>query len=136
MDVDADGYEMENENIGRTSNQDREIDLTAYTEPGYGELDVDHVHNLFLTGMNTFHINDNDIVDIYRNSGISMQARLELFQKQADITNGIRGDWLACSKEELSTKMQYGLDHNAISSSKCIYGFGIHLAAITHPYAW
>ncbi|XP_058763561.1 probable inactive poly [ADP-ribose] polymerase SRO1 [Vicia villosa] len=145
MDVDADGRDtankMENENIGESPNQDREIDLNAYTEPGYGELDVDYVRNLFLTGMTTFGVNDDDIVDIYCNSSISMQARLELFQKQADITKGIHGDanvrygWLACSKEELSTIMQNGLDHNALSSSKCIYGFGIHLAAITHPYA-
>ncbi|XP_058775539.1 inactive poly [ADP-ribose] polymerase RCD1 [Vicia villosa] len=121
-------------------NQDIEIDLDAYIEPVYGRQDVDSVRKLFLTGMDTFGISEGDIVDVYRSSGISMQARLELFQKQADITKGIHGDanvrygWLACSKEELTTMMEYGLGHNALSSCKCIYGFGVHLATITHPY--
>ncbi|CAK8540325.1 unnamed protein product [Lathyrus sativus] len=126
---------------GESSNKDREIELDAYTEPGYGRLDMDTVHDIFLIGMATFNINDDDIVDIHRISSISMQARLELFHKQVDITKVIHGDanvrygWFACSKEDLFTMMQYGFGHNALSSFKCIYGFGIHLTAITHPYA-
>jgi hypothetical protein len=32
--------------------------------------------------------------------------------------------------------MEYGLGHNGLSASKCIYGAGVHLAAVSHPYAW
>ncbi|XP_058763567.1 inactive poly [ADP-ribose] polymerase RCD1-like [Vicia villosa] len=132
---------MRNVNVEATSNQYREIDIDAYTEPIYGRLDVDSVQHLFLTRMATFGISEGDIVDVYRNLGSLMQARLELFQKQADITKLLHSDanvrygWLACSKNELSTMMEYGLGHNALLSSKFIYGLGIHLAAVIHPYA-
>lgn len=127
---------------GATYNQHIELGLDAYIEPVYGRQNVDSVRKLFLTGMATFGISQGDIVDVYRSSGISMQARLELFKKQADITKGIHGDanvrygWLASSKEELTTMMKYGLGHNALSSCKCIFGFGVHLASVTHPYVW
>ncbi|XP_050907932.1 inactive poly [ADP-ribose] polymerase RCD1 [Lathyrus oleraceus] len=138
MDVEVDGHDTTNK-VG--NEKDREEELDAYTEPGYERLDIDSIHNIFLTGMATFNINDDDIVDIYRTSSISMQARFELFQKQVDITRVIHGDanvrygWLACSKEDLSTMMAHGLGHNALSSFNCLYGFGIHLTSITHPYA-
>jgi len=92
--------------------------------------------------MSSLGISESDIVEIYRSSGRSMQTRWQLFQKQADITKGVRGDanvlyaWLACSKEELSTMMEYGLSHYDLSPSKCIYGIGVHLAVVTHPYVW
>ncbi|KEH39084.1 inactive poly [ADP-ribose] polymerase RCD1, putative [Medicago truncatula] len=63
---------------------------------------------MFLIGMTILGITESDIVDIYCNSSMLMQTRLELFQKQADLTNGIQGEanvryaWIACSKDELS----------------------------------
>jgi hypothetical protein len=71
-----------------------------------------------------------------------MKRRLELFQKQADITKGIHGDanilyaWLSCSKEELSNMEEYGLHYYGLSQSKGRYGFGVHLTVVRHPYAW
>jgi hypothetical protein len=41
-----------------------------------------------------------------------------------------------CSTEELSKMTQYGLCHYGLSQSKGIYVFGVHLTAVTHPYAW
>jgi hypothetical protein len=117
-------------------------DLDYYTESLYGKLDVDSVQKMFLKGMGSFGISESNIVEIYRNSGRLMQTRLQLFQKQANITNGVRGDanvryaWLACSKKELSTMMEYGLSHYELSPSRCIYGFGVHLAAVTYPSLW
>jgi len=122
--------------------QELDIDLDAYTESIYRKLDVDSVQDMFLTGMTTFGITESDVVEIYRNSGMSTQKWLELFQKQADITKGVQGDvniryaWLPCSKEELSKMKEYGLHHNGLSPTKGIYGFGVHLTAVTRPYAW
>ncbi|XP_045816343.1 inactive poly [ADP-ribose] polymerase RCD1-like isoform X1 [Trifolium pratense] len=144
-DVEADSHDsmnkMGSKNVVAAIRQDQDVDLDAYTESAYGKLDVDSVQKMFLTGMTTLGVTNADIVEIYRSSGLSMQARLDLFQKQAEITKGVHGDanvryaWLACSKEELSTMMEYGLGHKGLSASKCIYGFGVHLAAVSHPYA-
>ena len=96
---------------------------------------------MFLKGMCSFGSTDSDIVEIYHCSGASMQARWELFQKQAEITKknhgeaNIRYAWLASSKGELSTMMNYGLSHYGLSGSKCTYGIGVHLAAVTCPDA-
>ncbi|KAL5173098.1 putative inactive poly [ADP-ribose] polymerase SRO1 [Glycine soja] len=91
---------------------------------------------MFLKGMSSFGSTDSDIVEIYQCSGASMQARWELFQKQAEITkknNGeanIRYAWLASSKGELSTMMNYGLSHYGLSGPKCTYGIGVHYARL------
>lgn len=145
-DVQADDHDSMNKmgikNVVAAIRQEQDVDLDGHTESAYGKLDVDSVQKMFLTGMTTLGVTNADIVEIYRSSGISMQARLELFQKQAEITKGVQGDanvryaWLACSKEELSTMMEYGLGYNGLSASKCIYGAGVHLAAVSHPYAW
>jgi len=87
-------------------------------------------------------ITESDIVEVYRNSGKSMQMRLDLFKMQVDITKELNGDanvrysWFSCSKEELSTMMKHELSHYRLSPPKCLYGVGVHLAALTHPYAW
>ncbi|KAI4328699.1 hypothetical protein L6164_021034 [Bauhinia variegata] len=75
------------------------------------------------------------IVEICHCSSALMQARLELFQKQVEITKKSHGNanvqytWLASSKRELSTMMKYGLGHCGPSATKSMYGAGIHLAA-------
>jgi hypothetical protein len=142
----VDGHAMTNKmgggNLPIASKQEPDIDLDGYIESLYGKLDVGSVQKLFLIGMNSLGISESDIVKIYRSSRRSMQMRLKLFQKQADITKEVQGHanvryaWLACSKEELSTIMEYGPGHYELSPPKCIYGFGVHLAAITHPYIW
>ncbi|KAG5134552.1 hypothetical protein JHK82_025740 [Glycine max] len=128
-------------NVGEDIQQHQDIGLDAYTESVYGKLDLNSVQKMFLKGMCSFGSTDSDIVEIYHCSGASMQARWELFQKQAEITKknhgeaNIRYAWLASSKGELSTMMNYGLSHYGLSGSKCTYGIGVHLAAVTCPDA-
>lgn len=89
-----------------------DLDDTKYL---YEKLDVGSAQQLFLTRMNSLGISESDIVESYRISRRLMQMRLQLFQKQADITKGVQGDanvryvWLSCSKEELSTRWNMGL---------------------------
>jgi len=129
-----------NENTVVAIKQEPDVNLDAYTEYAYGNLDVDFVQRMFLTEMAFLGFTESDIVEVYRNSGKSMQMRLDLFKMQVDITKEVKGDanvryaWFSCSKEELSTMMEHGLSHCGISPSKCLYGFGFHLAAVTHPY--
>ncbi|KAJ1431071.1 WWE domain [Sesbania bispinosa] len=128
-------------NVGEAIEQNQDIGLDTYTESGYGILDLDSVQEMFLTGMSSFGCTDTDIVEIHRCSSTSMQARLELFRKQSEITKKIHGDanvryaWLSSSKGELSKIMKYGLGHCGLSASKCPYGVGLHLAAFNCPHA-
>ncbi|KAK7307328.1 hypothetical protein VNO77_40281 [Canavalia gladiata] len=128
-------------NVDEAIQQNQDVGLDAYTESVYGKLDLDSVQKMFLKGMNNNGITDSDTVEIYRCSGASMQVRSELFLKQAEITKKIHGDanvryaWFASSKGELSTMMEYGLGHCRLSASRCTYGIGVHLAAITCPDA-
>jgi len=130
------------ENIVVAIKQEPDVNLDTYTEYVFGNLDVDSVQSMFLAGMVALGITESNIIEIYRNSGKLMQTRLDLFKMQVDITKKLKGDanvryaWLACSKEELSTMMEYGLSHYGLSPPKCLYGFGVHLAALNHPYAW
>ncbi|KAG8645511.1 inactive poly [ADP-ribose] polymerase RCD1 isoform X2 [Manihot esculenta] len=97
------------------------------------KMDSDTVRNMFLTGMKSF--SGADMLDIRRCSSDSMQARLEIFQKQIELTKRCRGDanvqyaWLATSKGLLSTIMLYGLGHCGPSATKSKYGIGVHLFA-------
>ncbi|TKY70053.1 Inactive poly of ADP-ribose polymerase RCD1 [Spatholobus suberectus] len=129
-------------NVGEAIQQNQDIGLDAYTtEAVYGKLDLNSVQKMFLKGMSSFGSTDSDIVEICHCSGVSMQSRWELFQKQAEITKknhgeaNIRYAWLATSKGELSTMMEYGLGHCRLSGLKFRYGIGVHLAAVTCPDA-
>ena len=134
---------MDSGNVREAIEQNQDLGLDAYTDSVYGKLDLDTVQKMFLKGMVSYGGTDTDIVEIYRCSSTSMQARLGLFQKQAEIIKKAHGDaniryaWLALSKGELSTMMQYGLGHCGLSASKskCTYGVGVYLAAATYPYA-
>ncbi|KAE9607003.1 hypothetical protein Lal_00025954 [Lupinus albus] len=125
-------------NVDIQLNQD--MGLSACTKYVYGNLDTDTVQKMFVTGMSSFGITDTDIIEIHRCSSMSMPARLELFWKQAEMTKKIHGNanvqyaWLASSKVELSTMMEYGLGHCRLSACKCAYGIGAHLSAVTCPY--
>ncbi|XP_068344962.1 inactive poly [ADP-ribose] polymerase RCD1-like isoform X3 [Pyrus communis] len=105
--------------------------LARATEIEKEKLDRDTVHKIFLKGMSSFDVVE--VLDIYQCSSTLMQARLELFQKQVEITKTFRGDaniryaWLASSKGELSSIMMYGLGHSGLAMNKSIYGTGVHL---------
>lgn len=98
---------------------------------GHGALNCDTVREIFMKGIGSS--SDVYIVDIYKGLGTTMQARLELFHKQAEITKKYRGDanvryaWLPSSKEALTGITKYGLGHSGINKIKPTYGVGIHL---------
>ncbi|BFG20935.1 hypothetical protein CerSpe_072080 [Prunus speciosa] len=114
-------------------NEEMKKNLTRATDTENGKLDCDTVQNIFLKGVSTF--DGVEVLDIYQCSSNLMQARLELFQKQVEITKAFRGDanvryaWLASSKGDLSTIMMYGLGHCGLATNKSIYGTGVHLTA-------
>ena len=139
VEVEDSNNKMDCGNSGEATEKNQNAGFNAYTEFLYGKLDLDTVQNMFLKGMSSF--GSTDIVEIYRCSITMMQPRLELFQKQAEITKNCRGEanvryaWLASSKGELSTIVKYGFSHGGLSASKCTHGIGVHLAAATCPYA-
>ncbi|KAF5735035.1 hypothetical protein HS088_TW15G00534 [Tripterygium wilfordii] len=115
------------------TNKQMTASMTAGAISANEKLGSDIVQKMFLDGM--MPSRGVEILDLYRCSSASMPARLELFEKQVEITKKYRGDanvhyaWLASSRGALSTIMMYGLGHYGpfITTSK--YGIGVHLAA-------
>ncbi|XP_058104001.1 inactive poly [ADP-ribose] polymerase RCD1-like [Magnolia sinica] len=101
-----------------------------------GGRDYDAVKTMLLVGLSQF-IDADSIVGIYRASlSNSGQTRLQLFQKQVEITKNFRGNanvcyaWLGASKEALSGIMLNGFGHNVKPKFKPVYGTGIHLTPV------
>lgn len=98
----------------------------------HGEMDSDAVRKIFLVGIGSFA--GADIVDLYRCSSTFLQARLELFQKQVEITDKYRGDanvqyaWLPSTKAAVASIIMYGLGHCGTSARQSTHGFGVHLS--------
>lgn len=98
--------------------------------PGTRSLASDTVKELFLKSISSSAA---EIVEIHRCTSILTKSRLELFEKQAEITKRYRGDanvqyaWLPCSKESVSTILQYGFGHYKSLKLKPLNGMGIHL---------
>ncbi|XP_059275618.1 inactive poly [ADP-ribose] polymerase RCD1 isoform X1 [Lycium ferocissimum] len=95
-------------------------------------VDGESVKIMFVKGMNTIH--KVDIVEISQCSSKYMKNRLELFEKQVEITQKYRGNsnvryaWFAASKEVISTIMNYGLALG-VPRQKTNLGVGVHLFA-------
>ncbi|GKU95811.1 hypothetical protein SLEP1_g9126 [Rubroshorea leprosula] len=95
------------------------------------KLDSQKVRNMFLGGMNP--CGQFDTLEVFRCSSTSMEARLEVFEKQIEITSKYRGGanvryaWLASSKGALPAFLTYGLYGSSTSPST--YGIGVHLTA-------
>ncbi|XP_043694750.1 inactive poly [ADP-ribose] polymerase RCD1-like isoform X2 [Telopea speciosissima] len=101
-------------------------------KPRFDELTHVAVQDMFLLGMGP-SMGAEDILEIYRGSSNLLQARLELFQKQFEITTKYRGDasiryaWLSSSKEAVSRIMVHGLGLNELPKAEPMYGVGVHL---------
>lgn len=119
-------------------NQQLEGKLVTRIESVHGHLNFDTVRNMFISNMSPFI--RTSILEVYQGSSSSMQARLELFQKQVEITSKYRADanvryaWLASSKEALSSIMMYGLGRCGTSQVRSTYGNGVYLTAANFPY--
>ncbi|XP_057450555.1 inactive poly [ADP-ribose] polymerase RCD1-like [Lotus japonicus] len=117
------------------------VSLVPSAESVQRKLDLDFVKIMFLTGMSIFESTDFEILETYPCSGTSMQVRFELFRAQAKMTKECHGEanvryaWLPFYKGELSKMMEYGLRHCTLGATKCTYNGGVHLAAVTCPYA-
>ncbi|WCJ29093.1 Inactive poly [ADP-ribose] polymerase RCD1 [Euphorbia peplus] len=113
-------------------NQHMKNKVVTGNKPCYDSLDAEHVRKWFLTGMKSSGVVN--MVSIERCSGISMEDRLEIFQKQIELTKKCRGDanvryaWLGLSKRLISTILSYGLGHCGQSVMKAKYGIGVHLS--------
>ncbi|XP_043715593.1 inactive poly [ADP-ribose] polymerase RCD1-like isoform X2 [Telopea speciosissima] len=112
---------------------------SLFQTTGLDELTSDAVQDMFLLGMG-LNLGAQDIVQVYRGSSNLLQARLELFQKQFEITRKYRGNpniryaWLASSKEAVSQVMEHGLGLNELPKTKPMYGVGVHLAPANCTY--
>lgn len=96
----------------------------------YKFADVDAVRNMFLMAMKP--ISKVTISQINNCSNKFMQMRLELFEKQCQITKKYRGNsnvryaWLPCPKDAVSNFAAYGFGY-ALPEPKAKYGVGVHL---------
>ncbi|XP_017226825.1 inactive poly [ADP-ribose] polymerase RCD1 [Daucus carota subsp. sativus] len=95
-----------------------------------GSIDSNTVREMILKAFSLFKV---DKLEVSCGSGMTMQARSELFQKQVEITEKYHGDanvkyaWLPISKGEFSNVMTYGLGECEMSKMKSAYGSGILL---------
>ncbi|XP_076929760.1 inactive poly [ADP-ribose] polymerase RCD1-like [Bidens hawaiensis] len=99
-------------------------------------LNMETVRNMFIKDFNpALKV---DIVDIKKCMGDVMESKLELFQKQLEITQKIRGNanvkyaWFVSSTDANSSTVVYGLGHDGPKLGR--YGYGVHLTAIGSAY--
>lgn len=114
------------------------IAVSGIKPAGAEGLDKDAVKKMFAVG--TASLGHVGVLDVGRFSSEIAEARLELFQKQVEITKKHRGDanvryaWLPAKREVLSGIMVQGLGVGGAFIRKSMYGVGIHLTAADCPY--
>ncbi|XP_054808321.1 inactive poly [ADP-ribose] polymerase RCD1-like isoform X2 [Prosopis cineraria] len=132
VDIEDSSNNPDKGNVGEAIEKNLELGLDNYTKSVNGKMDINTVQELFLKGMSS--LGSTNIVNIYSCSSTLLPARLELFQKQVEITEKCRGNanvqyvWLASSKTELSTIMKYGVGQS-------MHGPVVHLAAANSPHS-
>uniref|UniRef100_UPI001CB98A5F inactive poly [ADP-ribose] polymerase RCD1-like n=1 Tax=Erigeron canadensis TaxID=72917 RepID=UPI001CB98A5F len=95
-------------------------------------VDLETARMMFLKGINSAY--KVDVIDVKACSGNIMEARLDLFQKQIEITQKLRGNanvryaWLASPRDAPYSTVIYGLGHNGPKLGQ--YGYGVHLTAV------
>ncbi|KAL9230425.1 hypothetical protein vseg_005776 [Gypsophila vaccaria] len=111
--------------------------LRITVDESHKKLDDKIVRVMFIDGMNM--ASGVNVVGLGSNSGPLWQDRLELFLKQVEMTNKIRGNanvryaWLASTKEASSGVMAHGLGYFGLQQIKSVHGTGLHLAAASCP---
>ncbi|KAL0331620.1 UNVERIFIED_CONTAM: Inactive poly [ADP-ribose] polymerase RCD1, partial [Sesamum angustifolium] len=96
----------------------------------HDSLDSDAVEQMFFKVISSSVAK---IVDIHRCTSIAMETRLELFEKQVEITKRYRGDanvqyaWLPCVKGAVQTILQYGVGYYEPLKIERMHGIGMHL---------
>lgn len=100
--------------------------MTPQNERMHSIVDYNDVKNLFFMGMRS--IKNIEVLEVKRWSSHLMQDRLDLFQKQIEITKKIRGNanvkkcWLAVNKDGC---MLYGVGHSGLKPTS---SYGVHLS--------
>ncbi|KAI3812578.1 hypothetical protein L1987_17289 [Smallanthus sonchifolius] len=95
-------------------------------------LDPETVRNMFIKGINPAL--KADVIDVKKCSGDIMESKLELFEKQVEIIQKLRGNanvnyaWFASSNDAPSYTVVYGLGHDGPKLGR--YGYGVHLTAV------
>ncbi|KAL0394885.1 UNVERIFIED_CONTAM: Inactive poly [ADP-ribose] polymerase RCD1 [Sesamum latifolium] len=96
----------------------------------HDSLDSDAVEQMFFRVISSSVAK---IVDIHRCTSIAMETRLELFEKQVEITKRYRGDanvqyaWLPCVRGAVQTILKYGVGYYEPLKIEHINGIGMHL---------
>ncbi|XP_041998036.1 inactive poly [ADP-ribose] polymerase RCD1-like [Salvia splendens] len=117
----------EGANVKCEDSQQIEVQVVS---PVPSSLRSDTVKELFVKSISSAAA---EIVEMHHCTSILMKSRLELFEKQVEITKKYRGDanvqyaWLPCLKESVSSILKYGLGHYKPLKMKPFNGMGIHL---------
>ncbi|XP_011069695.1 inactive poly [ADP-ribose] polymerase RCD1 [Sesamum indicum] len=96
----------------------------------HDSLDSDAVEQMFFRVISSSVAK---IVDIHRCTSIAMKTRLELFEKQVEITKRYRGDanvqyaWLPCVGGAVQTILKYGVGYYEPLKIERMHGIGMHL---------
>lgn len=104
--------------------------MTPQNELKHSTVDSEDVKNIFLMGVGSIK-NHIEVLEVKPWSSHLMQDRLDLFQKQIDITRNCRGNanvqhgWLAANKDILSGSMLYGVGHSGLTLTS---SYGVHLS--------
>ncbi|KAI3469187.1 hypothetical protein Pfo_025850 [Paulownia fortunei] len=110
--------------------QQMEGNMIVAVDPVHGSLESDAIKEMFFKAISSAAAK---IVEIHRCPSMAMETRLELFEKQVEITKRYRGDanvqyaWLPCSRRTVSTILKYGVGHYEPLIIKPLHGMGIHL---------
>lgn len=126
-----------NEVIGENSPLELVLPKTPTCGTSDVKLDSDTVQLMFVKGMGP-SIGTDIINGIQRISGHWAEARLELFEKQVEITKKYRGNanlrfaWLGSSKLAASRILLHGLGINELPKTDPTYGIGVHLTSLSH----
>ncbi|KAL8539993.1 hypothetical protein ACS0TY_001556 [Phlomoides rotata] len=121
--------DVERDEKSRGGEQMRENEIHVVA-PGNRSLDLEAVKEMFFKAINSTAAK---IVEIRPCASTVGKGRLELFEKQVEITKKYRGDpnlryaWLPCSRESVSTILQYGIVHSDPLKIKPLHGMGIYL---------
>ncbi|KAG7952605.1 hypothetical protein I3843_12G067500 [Carya illinoinensis] len=113
------------------------VNTTTKSHIMHGILECDTVKSMFMRSMGS--TTSANVLEVKRCSSYLTQTRLELFQKQIEITERGRGDpnvqygWLAVNKDALMGMMTYGLGHGG-PKIMSLYGNGVHLTSLNYAH--
>ncbi|XP_047342388.1 inactive poly [ADP-ribose] polymerase RCD1-like [Impatiens glandulifera] len=112
-----------------------ENNLMDGTSAEFRNLDSDIIRKMFFMSLDSSV--KAEILQIFRSSGTSADIRLELFQKQLEITKKYSGDanvryaWCPLPKAALFSIMKYGIQQQQVMpTTKPTYGDGFHLTPV------